>query len=54
MLTDNEAQTLMEARKVLTKLKDTTTGSREAITFLDIVLNDIYEGWMEHVEKEEQ
>lgn len=52
MLTDNEAQTLIEARKVLTKLKDIATGSREAITFLDIVLNDIYEGWIEHIGKE--
>lgn len=52
MLTDNEAQTLIEARKVLTKLKDTTTGSREAITFLDIVLNDIYEGWMTHINED--
>ena len=53
MLTDNEAQTLIDARKVLTKLKDTTTGSREAITFLDIVLDDIYEGWIDHLKEEE-
>lgn len=52
MLTDNEAQTLIDARKVLTKLEGITTGSREAITFLDIVLNDIYEGWMEHIREE--
>lgn len=52
MLTDNEAETLIEARKVLTKLKDTTTGSREAITFLDIVLNDIYEGWIAHIDED--
>jgi len=52
MLTDKEAETLIEARKVLTKLRDTTTGSREAITFLDIVLNDIYEGWIDHINKE--
>ena len=54
MLTNSEAQTLIDAREVLTKLKDTTTGSREAITFLDIVLDDIYEGWMAHINKEEQ
>lgn len=52
MLTDKEVETLIDARKVLTKLKDTTTGSREAITFLDIVLNDIYEGWIDHIKEE--
>lgn len=53
MITDKEAVTLIDARKVLTKLKDITTGSREAITFLDIVLDDIYEGWIEHLENKE-
>lgn len=52
MLTDNETQTLIDARRVLTKLKDVTTGSREAITFLDIVLDDIYEGWIDHTKEE--
>lgn len=51
-LTDKGIQNLIDARAILNEIKKDVTGAREAITFIDIFLNDIYEGWIEHINEE--
>lgn len=51
-LTFEQIDKILDTRDILISLKKDTTGAREAITFIDIVLEDIYPGWKDQIEEE--
>ena len=48
-LTFEKLDNLLDARNILMSLKKDTTGAEEAIIFIDIVLEEIFPGWKEHL-----
>ena len=52
-LTFEQIDKILDTREILVSLKKDTTGAREAITFIDIVLEEIYPGWKDQVENDE-
>lgn len=50
-LTFEQIDKILDTRDILMSLKKDTTGAREAITFIDIVLEDIYPGWSNHIKE---
>lgn len=50
-LTFEQIDKILDTRDILVSLRKDTTGAHEAITFIDIVLEEMYPGWLDHVEE---
>lgn len=52
-LTFEQIDKILDTRNILTYLRKDTIGAREAITFIDIVLENIYPGWLNNIDEDE-
>lgn len=53
-LTFKQIDNILDTREILVSLKKDTAGAREAITFIDIVLEEIYPGWKDQIEENDE